>query len=105
MPCFFRFVSCIRAKLRAMATETQTKSRFHRGMLPARAFAHVLVTDDHPRLAGLVVCLGDLGEGLDVTGELVLAVADLVVAAIGRVKALTAPRYRLPEMFSRWPRT
>jgi hypothetical protein len=45
-----------------------------------------------------VVALGDLGVGLGLAVELVLALP------ASPVKALTAPRNRLPEMFSRWPR-
>ena len=44
--------------------ETEPEAGFHRGVLAAGALAHVLVADHDPRLAGLVVRLGDVGEGL-----------------------------------------
>ena len=45
----------------------------HGGVLARRALAVVLVADGHPALAGLVVVLGDVGEGLGLAVELVLA--------------------------------
>ena len=50
----------------------------HGGVLPAGALAGVGVADEHPAQAGLVVLPGDVGQGLDLAGDLVLAVADVV---------------------------
>jgi hypothetical protein len=48
----------------------------HGRVLPGGALTHVLVADDGPRLTGLVVRLGDVGEAHPLAGELVLAHAD-----------------------------
>ena len=89
----------MRAKLRTMIALAATEPRLHRGVLTRRALAPVLVADGDPRLAGLVVVAGDLGVRLGRRRR-----AWSLPSPTSPVKALTAPRNRLPEMFSRWPR-
>ena len=71
----------------------------HGRVLARRALAVVLVADGHPALAGLVVVLGDVGERLASRRR-----AGRCPTPASPVKALMAPRNRLPQMFSRWPR-
>ena len=88
----------MRANERAKIALAVPEPGLHGGVLARRALAVVLVADGHPAAARLVAVLGDLGERLDLAVELVLALP------ASPVKALTAPRNRLPLMFSRWPR-
>ena len=61
-PCFFRFVSWMRAKLRTITAAAAEQARRHRGVLAARALAVVLVADHHPAQALRLVVARDLRE-------------------------------------------